>query len=341
MPTSREIEVRTYQPGDEHGILDLFNEVFGADSPQAPKRTLEHWRWEFERNPAGMQIVVGVEPGGRIVAHYACLPAFVRLRGEVRVCGQGVDSVVHPDYRRGLKREGAFLKVARRYFEIYGRPEVNAFGYGFPNRKAFRIGVRMLGYTPVASPVRTVARNLINFRDDREVSAGADPTGDVVRVSAFDERVDRLWRRVEERFPMAIVRDRRYLQWRYLDCPSVRYEVFALTRPGGEWRAFWVLRRDWMGPPILAVCELFGDPSDTGALARALDQICSHAREHAQLRVETWVPPTHPYFDALLERGFTAEDSPFHLCIRIYEPSLTPSWARAHWYYTIGDSDVF
>ncbi len=256
-------------------------------------------------------------------------------------CGQGIDSVLHPDYRRGLKREGAFLKVAKYYFDHYGVPEVNAFGYGFPNKKAYRIGVKMLDYKPIAVPVQTIARNLFNFRNDREVGAGQTSEGEVVEIDRWDARADDLWRRLEPGLPMAIKRTAAYLNWRYADCPSVGYRMFALTAGGLDLRAAWVLRPNWMGPPILAVCELIAEGKDTPALARALAHCVEFARANGQPRVETWIPPTSPIFDAVRERGFKVEDSPFNLCIKIYEPSLDAAWARAHWFYTIGDSDVF
>lgn len=339
--TAPEITVRPYRPGDEEGILRLFNEVFAEDDPGHLLRTRAHWEWEFLKNPAGTQVVLGVEPKGRIVAQYACLPAIVHLDGRHACCGQGIDSVVHQDYRKGLKREGAFLKTARYYFEHYGVPEVNAFGYGFPNKKAYRIGVRMLGYVPIASPVKTLARNLINFRNDEVVGRGRATEGTVVPIPRFDERADRLWEALEPKHKLAIVRDARYLNWRYTDCPSVEHASFGLDDGAGGFRALWTLRRNWMGPPILAVCELLCDPKDSAAVGRALEHLCHYAREHGQQRVEVWIPPTTPVYDAILSRGFEAEDSPFNLCIKIYDPQLDAAWARAHWYYTIGDSDVF
>lgn len=338
--SSQEIIVRPYQEGDEDGILTLFNEVFGEDDSEYSQRSLRHWKWEFLDNPAGTQVVLGIEPGGRIIAQYACLPALVNLDGREVCCGQGIDSVVHRDYRRGLKREGAFLKTAKYYFEHYGVPEVNAFGYGFPNKKAYRLGVRMLNYVPIAAPVKTLYRNLFNFKTDDEVGVGATTEGEIVSLDRFDSRVDALWARLEPGLPMTIRRNTRYLNWRYSDCPSIDYQLFGLT-DGADLRAIWVLRKNWMGPPILGVTELLLDPKDTPALSRILAQIVKLARDSGQPRVETWVPPTHPLYDAIQARGFRLEDSHFNLCIVPYDPNLEASWARANWYYTIGDSDVF
>lgn len=336
-----DILVRPYRQGDEQAVLDLFNEVFAEDDPNFHPRSLAQWRWEFLENPAGTQVVLGVERTGRVIAQYACLPARVNLRGQDVCAGQGIDSVVHRDYRRGLKREGAFLKVAKFYFDHYGVPEVNAFGYGFPNKKAYRIGTKLLGYAPIAAPVTTIARNLFNFRDDSEVGRCADATGAIVELSRFDAESDALWARLEPELPMAIRRTAAYLNWRYVTIPGVRYRAFALLERDGSYRACWVVRPNWMGPPILALPELMVDPKDVGAIARALEHVVALARETGQPRVETWIPPISPVYDAILARGFKAEDSPFNLCLKIYDPALDAAWARAHWYYTIGDSDVF
>ena len=345
--SAADLEIRPYRPGDEAGILALFNSVFAEDDPGYHARAAAAWRWEFLENPAGTQVVLGVEPGGRIVAQYACLPARVNLRGRDVCCGQGVDSVVAEEYRRGLRKDGAFLRTARFYFEHFGRPEHNAFGYGFPNTQAYRVGVKLLGYTQVHAPLITCARNLFDTTDDAMVGRGARQAGRIVELPAFDARVDRLWARLAPELPMAIRRDATYLGWRYTANPSADYTVFGLTaggegEPGGdELVALAVLRPDWTGPPILAVCEWMLGRDDEAAAARLMAHVVAHARASGQQRVELWLPPWHPQRAALEARGFLTEPSPCNLCIVIYEPDLDLEWVRSNWYFTIGDSDIF
>lgn len=338
---SQDIEIRPYQEGDIEGILDLFNRVFGEGDPGYHERSRKLWTWEFEDNPAGNQIVLGIEPGGRIIAQYACLPARTHLRGKNVCSGQGIDSVVSAEYRRGLKREGAFLKVARYYFEHYGVPAINAFGYGFPNKKAYRLGVRMLNYIPVAAPVITLCRNLTNGTDDSDVGRGAAPDDNIVTITRFDERMDRFWERLEPDLPMAIRRDSTYLNWRYADCPTSEYSIFALTDGADEYRAMWILKKNWAGHPILAVYDLLTDRKDEDALRAALAHITDHARGQEQKRIEVWFPPWSEQHATTLGNGFVAEESPFNLCIKNYEPTLEIDWVKENWYYSIGDTDIF
>ncbi len=339
--SSDDILVRPYQRGDEQAVLDLFNEVFAEGDPDYHPRELAHWAWEFLDNPAGTQVVLGIEPNGRVVAQYACLPARVHLAGRDVCVGQGIDSLVHRDYRRGLKREGAFLKVAKYYFDHFGVPSVNAFGYGFPNEKAFRIGTTRLGYVPIAAPVQSTSRNLLLQTDDREVARDADANSAIVELARFDARADALWQRLEPSLPMAIRRTAAYLNWRYVAIPGGCYRAFALLGPDGSHRAIWVVRPDWQGPPILAVAELIVAADDVPAIARVLAHLVTIARELRQPRIELWVPPTSSIHRTVRERGFEVQPTPFNLCLKIYEPTLDPDWARANWYYSIGDCDVF
>jgi hypothetical protein len=264
----------------------------------------------------------------------------VHLRGADVCCGQGVDSVVHADYRRGLRKDGAFLRTARYYFEQFGIPSVNAFGYGFPNDKAYRVGVKLLKYIPVAAPVTTLARNLFDSSDDTAVGAGATTEGEIVELPRCDARVNRLWKRLEPDLPMAIRRDSVYLDWRYVDCPVGDYKLFGLT-VGDELRALCVVRPDWTGPPILAVSEWLVEPRDHGAAARLMAHVVAHARATGQQRVEIWLPPWHPQHPFLSGHGFFNEASPFNLCVKLYLPDLTQEWVAENWYWSIGDADVF
>ena len=107
------VGIRFYEPGDEEGILALFNAVFAEGDPAHRPRPMAHWQWQFGTCPAGRQIVVAEElDTRRIVAQYACLPVLCNLDGRTVCIGQGIDSVVHKDYRRALKREARSQRAA-------------------------------------------------------------------------------------------------------------------------------------------------------------------------------------------------------------------------------------
>ena len=333
-------QVRPYQPGDEKGILQLFNEVFAEGDENFQSRTLAQWRWEYQENPAGRQVMIAVTDTGRVIAHYACLPAAVNVRGERCIAGQGVDSMVHPDYRRGLKREGPFLAVARAYFERWGNARVCAYGFGYPNKRAFRIGVRVLKYVPVFQPIPTLYRNFFDHPHDDDVAPEAVGRANVVEIDQFGEEFDQLWEKLAAHYPFAFIRDSQYLNWRYGQSPELTYRRFAIRDDRGL-RGWFVTRAQWQGLPILALADLFCHPEDEVSLGLALRGAAKAGRESEQARVEAWLPQSSRLFQLALERGFGTEPSQYVLCIMLYRDEPELDWVRNHWYYTIGDSDVF
>lgn len=341
MSNLEDVTIRDYRPGDGPRVIDLLNDVFVEGDPNYSPRTLEQWQWIYEQNPAGNEIVVAEAPDGRIAGHYACIPYRIQIAGEPRTCGQGVDSMVRAEYRRGLKTEGLFLRVAKAYFDRYGVPENHAYGYGFPNQRAYRIGVRILKYSPVHTPVVTLGRNLFDKSADTEVGLGADEAGSVVELERCDARVDRLWSRISPEVGMGTIRDAEFLNWRFLDCPFGPHSAHGLLDADQELRGLYIARDNWAGPPIEALVEFLVPSEDAGAAIRLIRHAVERARSIGQQRVELWIPPRHPHFSLLLGHGFVSEDSPFNLCVKIYDTGLELDWVRDSWYYSIGDTDVF
>ena len=132
-------DIRPYRPGDEHGILETFNVVFGEGDADFEPRTLAEWEWAFVRNPAGRRLWVA-EHEGAIVAQCAALPYRVRIDGRESSITQGVDSMVHPDHRRGLRRPGLFVATAKPFFAEFRGPAKDVLHYGWPVEPAWRIG---------------------------------------------------------------------------------------------------------------------------------------------------------------------------------------------------------
>jgi hypothetical protein len=239
-----------------------------------------------------------------------------------------------------LKREGIFLRVARTYFKEIAVPEITAFGYGFPNEKAYRIGVKMLKYHEIRKPQTTLFRNLWQMDDDRDVGGTSSAGAAVEEVHSFDGRFDAFWEYLMPRLPMAGWRDAAYLNWRYKGCHWIPYRIFIARDAGGGLKGFCVVRPDWQNHPILAVPEILTHPDDDGTFADLLRFITRFAREKGQQRIEFWLAESSLAFDLAGGMGFRKEGSPFNLVGRFYRDDLDLKYALENWYYTLGDMDI-
>lgn len=326
--------VRTYQPGDEEQILALFNRVFGTD------RALAHWRWKFLANPAGRQITLAVRDDGRIIGQFAGLPADAIAPGGRFVLSQGIDHMVDPD----AQKQGVFAAMTRHFVATFLPPAQDVVFYSYPLAHKHGIDQRISSAAQLVHPVRALRWDLARSEPWRR-DTGTWRTGRerVRRVQRFPAGVDRFWERtVAPGVGVSIVRDRRYLNWRYAECPDVPYALLiAESRITGRTHGVAVLRFGWFAERIAPLCELMAPPDDRAVLALLLGACHDLAREQGLASVLTWAPRGTTLHPALRELGYVEEETPFLLTQIADANAQRAAACRARWTYGMGDSDIY
>ena len=148
-----------------------------------------------------------------------------------------------------------------------------------------------------------------------------------------------MWDRNSSRYPVLIVRDAAYLEWRYTRYPFTGIESFALTTDE-ELRGFAVIQVavDDEGLLAASLLELFGDepalePLLTEAIRRAVRAGASY------LSAKT---STAECERLLKSRGFlprASEHSPY--TYKVNRPDLATLLGDAdNWYISLGDGDI-
>lgn len=207
------LTIRFYKPGDELQINRLFASAFHIN------RSREEWVWKFQNNPMGSSIIVIGEIEDKIVAHIAAVPVGIKMGDKFYLCYQSLDSMADPLFNSRL----IFMRVFRRLQE-----EIKNMGqvhFGFPNKKAHglltkkRIGENDLGKVDIFC---------IKLR---EVSSYMPAPGleefNLQEINEFDDRFTCLWRDLSSLFKIKLIRDKEYLNWRYIYKPDNDYKVFA------------------------------------------------------------------------------------------------------------------
>ena len=129
--------IRRYRRGDESQINELFNSVFGHG------RDLAEWSWKFNDAPVeDVNLTVMAESNERLVGQYACIPMSFKCGQEIVRTAQPVDNVIHPSFQA----QG----IQKKMFEFWEKTVLPAervvFSFGLPNRAAYAVGKRSLGY---------------------------------------------------------------------------------------------------------------------------------------------------------------------------------------------------
>ena len=247
--------LRSYQDGDEAEILKLWRQVFRRD------RSIDHWNWKFKNNPyAKAQAVLACsDPDGKIIGQYTSMPVKLNYIGKPLLACQGLDLMVHPDYRY----QGIFLEAEQFYYNKLRKDEM-CLVYGFPHensdpgfsrrlaykrishlkRYSFRLGIYQdvlfllrqplfakavnFGYTLLRSiwlrPKLRLQRFILRKR------LGQSPTE--AQSKTVPEGYDKFWNFMRSYDILSIWKDSEYLSWRYDQNPDNDFKYFYLVQDG-------------------------------------------------------------------------------------------------------------
>ncbi|MCB1771414.1 MAG: GNAT family N-acetyltransferase [Candidatus Competibacteraceae bacterium] len=305
---------RDYRPGDEIAITELFGKVFGACLTEA------HWRWKY--TGAGLTLPLArlaFDSDGRLVGHAGAIALRGWRQGRYLPFLQICDVMVHPAARWQLGQRNLFTRLARELLEEIAQRWPEAFAYGFPGRRPFRLGEYAGVYEEVE---RTVCLS-------RPVSKRRLPLPGTRALDWNDGWLDAFWTEQASTLPLALARDRAYLDWRYARHPHHRYQLLGLQLAG--------LRFGWaVVQPIenrLRVVDLLVARHWLKPALRALDRVAGAIGLQA---VEIWLPSGwRETVDGVLEPTEVVAAN------MIWRLPLRTATVREELYYTMGDLDIF
>jgi GNAT superfamily N-acetyltransferase len=346
-------ELCHYSVDDRAEVFDFLREVF---PPEDSTRLIKQWTWRCEASPfttADGPCVYLIRMGGKLVGMSAGFR--LKLWMATRECdgeGHGV-FVVHPDFR-GRKLWTRVMPTRTSYAPVmFGwtrLPQSFNEARGIP-AEPVRPLMRILDAGPLLThfthsrlvggigAAATQAGRLISY-PMRHRSNGSN--GRVVRLDRFDERIDALWERARRKKAM-IIRDHRYLNWRYCDRPDATYFLYGFERRGAL-EGFMVTRSNtYEGMPWGFLVDFLVPEGANDVLAALIDEAVDELRRCGAAAVTCFV--TDPDARAtLMRRGFfpapTREPVRFSRFFLQWEADTADFLPLEAWYVTMGDGDL-
>ncbi len=290
--------LESYTPAEREDYLRLLRTAWGDAA-----LTGEEFDWWFGENPAGSLMSVA-RADGRVVGVASHSLYRMVLEGTERLAAFSV----HATTDVSARGEGIFPALERRH-EDEGEARGAAVVLAFASKPTDPI-FRSLGWTAIGR-LRVWARPLVSFLRPR---ASAD------RVQRFDDDSD-----AAAAWPNHILRDARYLNWRYVDSPK-GYECFRMAE------GYAVLgHKRHRGHPIAIVADLVArDP-------RPLLQACIAAARRGSRAL--FALPGAGEAASYARLGFV----PTTVSLNFMGKDLAGSLNRdpAAWRFTLGDTDFF
>lgn len=238
--------VRGYREGDEQGIFELWKAVYPGQYNK--QQWMRWWRWRYKDNPAGGSKILLAEHDGRIVGHRAVIFINMKIGSEVVKAHQAGNLMTHPDYRN----QGVSSTLERTSLDELESDGVN-IGLNFPSEAEYPRHAKQ-GYFYIATTrilfrpfnwrntlktrtrnklllsLGTIGGNILQKVVYRARKAPAVEGLKITPISSFDERINEFWDRVSRQYPIMVVRNKDYLNWRYVAIPDVDYSIYIAEK---------------------------------------------------------------------------------------------------------------
>jgi GNAT superfamily N-acetyltransferase len=347
-------EVRDGNEKDMEGILSLRGVAFGEE--EKDKLNPRFWRWEFIDGPAGKAFIYIVEDQNEIIGHFADIPRRFSVQGEAVLGTLSLDLMVHPDYwRKGI------FEAMGRYGAEKVKQENGVFLTAFPIRLETILGLKKIGWKELAKlPVLVYP---IRFRGILNRYVHFPPLGlllggivrffyfllyglkmrkekggiEIDQVGSLDELFDDFWQKASVLHPVIGIRNRDYLNWRYLQHPTRNYVIYR-AKKRGEMRGYIVLRKvDLLKFNSAVIVDLLALDEET--LSALVEEGIQHSQQEKADLLGFMVPQDHLYGKVLRRKGFLPSLKTFLFMIYPH-PDKGIFLSPEKWYVNWGDTDV-
>lgn len=318
--------LHVYSASDAKNVISLWENVFGQ------KMTKTWWHWKYHESPNAPAGIVAYNQKEEALAFYGGLPMdAIHGTEKVRIT-QIVDNMAHPQYRKFIKgRKSLFVESAEAFYDKYEHEGTTIFHYGFPGVKNFKLHRLLLNLEPLPNPLIFLELNPKRkksniwysfFRITQHTKSPAD--------------ADKFWAKVEGSFPLAVIRDSRFLRWRFDAHPNNTYRWFCLRDLRNSLLAWAVVRVIEQTAVIVDICSV----NNTKHIQSLLFFVQGVLEEEKITPIKIWITKTHFITEALLMSGFVEKPEP--LGIRgIYRNNKHLGNADLNnFYLTMADADL-
>jgi predicted N-acetyltransferase YhbS len=346
----REWSLRVYREGDEEQILALRGIVLSGPKDK------QWWQWMFRDGPLGPAAIILAEAKQKIIGHHAFLPIPIKIKDQVTRGSHGVDLMVHPDYRH----QGIFISLGKTLNE-FSKGTYRSISYGTPNdqsRHGFvnRLNAMEIGKVPILLKVIDWG-NILKSRYKIPVFIGktlgyvwegitsrtSPPKNadiEVEEVFCFDERINKFWEKASQLKSIMIVKDMKYLNWRYVAKPGKEYKIL-IVKKHQVIVGYIVLKLKKVNPSSGYIVDLLTLPGEDTAATLLITRAIQSLKEDGAATISCWMFKETPYYGILRKLGFVHRTGPL-LCSRVVDANIPKEFITnpANWYYVIGDDDV-
>jgi len=328
MTILNDIKMRLYNVGDEDKIVNLLKLVFNNwphfDLSCSP---IDHWKWKYAKRPNQYINIYLAEHNSLIVGNESRIPLQAKVGKKILYCEQRGDLSVHPDYRgKGIfkkmhtatndssQKAGVMFSYAIegnpiviKYLEKRGVPTLNKKVknlFWINNYKKFlekydKKNIRLHSFGIFLYKLWNKIRYILFINNTVE------ETWVINNLQNFDDRFDDFWKMISKNYDYILVRNSKYLNWRYCDPRAGTYNIKAIEE-SGKILGYVVLRinKYQENSPTGHIVDIQALPYRTNVLEALIQKSLKFFLDAEINQVNCWLIEDHPYVKSFKKYGF-------------------------------------
>ena len=321
-------KVSPYINSDEDAVLKLWQLAF---KNKIDKRI---WRWKFHNNPFGYEMMLCVDASNNPIVLYAGIPYPAQWGKKEIVMTQLIDNMSHPDYRHAVSgRKGLFLQTAEHFFSVFGNPKKNSIHYGFPGIKNFKLCKMFLNGKKISQNNFYFELSIENFKRNYYSIFKK-----VKIINIFDIEFDKLWELNKKDYPYSVIRNAKFLNWRFSQHPTNRYHSYGLFNAKNKLLGYIIFLLDG---DLATIVDIFSKKNKNTTNHLIRKSIGKLIRRKIK-KVRIWIPDHHFITMAIIDSGFKPQNEPRGIVPQYRNLSENISLNNFNkFFYTMADGDLF
>ncbi len=366
------VNVRKYKDSDATGMSELRKKF--PDAGLVHPCSKEYYEHKYSRGPMGTSEVWVAEDNDEIVAMIGTVLRRIKIGYQYLIAAELCDAFTHPAYQG----QGIYSTMTKQLLESLSHRGVDLI-YGLPNEIAYPLWTRKFGFSHPFSLKRMCKiihpdkyLNKILYRrfggnaleyvgkwGAKAISSLLSKTPptfanelEVYRMNSFNEETDTLWTRIERCYRIAIVRDHKYLNWRYSSNLG-EYEIYGYRNDNGIVGIVVLKIQDIKSINCAYMVDMFTERESDLAL-RIIANVINLLESRGVDVILTYSPAESFYFNILSKMGFDWSGSTVSVLLKRFIPVGTVYLVfkdnfsdvydvdiadQASWLFTMGDSD--
>lgn len=317
--------IRQFNEHDINKFLDWRKNVARRE------KTREYFEWEYFKGPWGPVETFLAVDAENIVGQYSAQRYETFYLGKKIMASLAFDAGTHPDYRK----QGIFEALGNKILSEEGKQNI-LFTTGFPNEFAIP-GHKKVGWCFLCQLPLLINNNISEIRVDNP------SIYEIVKIESFGKEFEGFSENFKDDLPIYLNRTRRYLNWRFVEKPGLKYQKFEILDKSGELISYFVIKYfQSEGRTILHLLD-FLFPHDEEVYKAVLNHLIKISKEQNITTISMFLSRNNSLSAFLRNFQFEYTNSNRFYIVHNNTNILDENklFEEKNHFFTMGDSDVF